>query len=309
MPDLHNTRFKDLQVRVTEKISDVMLRHFARNVNIGSSVAIIWNTTEELDQVSLSKLQQFYDVPDFPIGPFHKMASNSSTSLKKEDGSCMIWLDKQAPNSVLYVSLGSLATIDEKELEETAWGLANSGQPFLWVVRPSLVDGSEWIERLPKGFRETVGEKGQIVKWAPQTKVLAHSAVGGFLSHCGWNSTLESICEAVPMICRPCFGDQSTNCRHITYTWKVGLELENARDRCVIERTIRKLMVEDEGRELRQRMLVMKRKLEKSIQKGGCSHKSLNDLTEFIISLPDRQIDKATLINELSYVEMPKLTT
>lgn len=82
------------------------------------------------------------------------MASVSSTSFIKEDRNCMTWPDKQAPHSLLYVSMGSLATMDERALEETAWGLASSRQPFLWVVQPSLVHGSEWVERLPKGFKE-----------------------------------------------------------------------------------------------------------------------------------------------------------
>ncbi|KAF3454615.1 hypothetical protein FNV43_RR05063 [Rhamnella rubrinervis] len=108
-----------------------------------------------------------------------------------------------------------------------AWGLASSQQPFLWVVRPGLVSGLDWIELLPKGFREGVGERGCIVKWAPQQEVLAHEAVGGFWSHCGWNSTLESISEGVPMICKPCFGDQKVNARYVIHEWRVGIELED----------------------------------------------------------------------------------
>lgn len=78
----------------------------------------------------------------------------------------------------------------KKELAEMAWGLANSKQPFLWVVRPDRTEGSERKESLPDGFKEAIGERGCIVKWAPQKEVLAHSAIGGFWSHCGWNSTL-----------------------------------------------------------------------------------------------------------------------
>ena len=120
------------------------------------------------------------------------MAPTASTSLLTEDSDCITWLDEQATNSVIYVSLGSVATMEERELVEMAWGLANSEQPFLWVVRPGLVRGSaEWIEHLPEGYQETIQGRGCIVKWAPQKEVLAHGAVGGFLSHCGWKLELN----------------------------------------------------------------------------------------------------------------------
>lgn len=90
----------------------------------------------------------------------------------------MRWLDKQTnDNSIIYVSLGSITQIDENELAEMAWGLANNNQPFLWVVRPVSVRGSEWIESLPEGFEEAIGERVCIVKWAPQKQVLAHAKV------------------------------------------------------------------------------------------------------------------------------------
>ncbi|XVE69319.1 hypothetical protein DITRI_Ditri09bG0142800 [Diplodiscus trichospermus] len=123
----------------------------------------------------------------FLRGPFDKHFPASSNSLPPQDQSCISWLDKQAPNSVIYVSFGSIAAINDTEFLEVAWGLANSMQPFLWVVRPRLVKGSEWLETLPKGFIEMLGERGQIVKWAPQQEVLAHPSIGGFWTHCGWN--------------------------------------------------------------------------------------------------------------------------
>lgn len=247
-----------------------------------------------LDHESLTKLQQHYKVPIFPIGPFHKMAPKFNTTLITEDSSSITWLDKQAPNSVIYLSIGSIATMDKKELIEMAWGLANSDQPFLWVVRPSSVSGSEWIECLPEGFEEITRERGCIVKWAPQKKVLAHPAVGGFWSHSGWNSTLESMCEGVPMICRPYFSDQVVNTRYLTHVWKVALEL-NGLERKGIEQAIRELMGDKEGQEMRQRALKMKQELELSIQRGGSSWNSLENLVELITSYTQQNV-KATAI-------------
>ncbi|KAJ8572749.1 hypothetical protein K7X08_009260 [Anisodus acutangulus] len=165
--------------------------------------AIIWNTIENLENQALSWFQQHDRVPIFTIGPLHKITSSLHMSLAEQDTSCISWIDTQAPNSVLYVSLGSIVVMDKEEFVETAWGLFNSNQLFLWVVRPSATEHDLPIE--------AVGDRGHIVKWAPQKEVLAHPAVGGFWSHCCWNSTLESILEGVPMICRPCFGDQNVN--------------------------------------------------------------------------------------------------
>ncbi|KAM3376134.1 hypothetical protein P3S68_014848 [Capsicum galapagoense] len=171
--------------------------------------------------------------------------------------------------------------MDKNEFIETAWGLFNSNQPFLWVVRKSI----EYHD-LTDGYLEAVGDRGRIVKWAPQKKVLVHPAIGGFWSHCGCNSTLESIFEGIPMICRPGFGDQNMSARYLTHVWKVGIELEPEDfTRLVIASTIRKLMVEEEGKELRQRVLDMKKELEISFREGGSSHNSLKSLTQFISSL------------------------
>ncbi|KAK4408586.1 UDP-glucose iridoid glucosyltransferase [Sesamum angolense] len=97
------------------------------------------------------------------------------------------------------------------------------------------------MKSLPEEFIEITQERGMVVKWAPQKKVLAHAAVGGFLTHCGWISTLESMCEGVPLICRPCFADQLVNARYMTHVWKVGLELEDFKQ-ISIEKGIKTLM-------------------------------------------------------------------
>ncbi|CAK9147428.1 unnamed protein product [Ilex paraguariensis] len=282
VPELHPLRFKDLPLDAS---SEVVMQFTADLCNIRSSAAVVWNTIEFLEHSVLSQLQQQYQIPIFSIGPLHKITPASTTSLLKEDTNCLAWLDKQVLNSVIYVSMGSLAIMDYKELVETAWGLANSDQPFLWVVRPGLVKGSDqWVELFPKGFKEIVGKRGQIVTWAPQKEVLAHDAVGGFWSHCGWNSTLESICEGVPMICRPSFADQKVNARYLTHIWRVGLEIEDVMDSGGIERAIRRLMVEKEGEEMRQRAIDMGQQIKSCVQKGGSSYNTLNDLEEFILS-------------------------
>ncbi|KAL4639127.1 hypothetical protein ACB092_03G195300 [Castanea dentata] len=205
-----------------------------------ASSRIIWNSFEELD-------------------------------LLAQDQSSTSWLDKLAPKSVIYASFGSLAALSEAQFLEIAWGLANSNRPFLWVVRPGLVHGSEWLEPLPSGFLETLNGRAHIIKWAPQLEVLAHPAVGAFWTHNGWNLTLESICEGVPMICMPCFIDQKVNAKYVSQVWKVGLQLENGSDRLEIERCIRRLMLKD--------------KAKFCLQQGGSSLQNLDGLVSHISKL------------------------
>ncbi|KAI3682466.1 hypothetical protein L1987_82465 [Smallanthus sonchifolius] len=207
--------------------------------------AFIWNTIEFLEQSALTQIRNTYQVPVFTVGPLHKIVTTCSTSFLEEDTSCISWLDKQAPKSVIYVSLGSLAKLDEKVATEMAWGIAMSNHLFLWVVRPGSVRGFEWIEFLPQGLVDEIKERGLIVKWAPQKLVLAHNAVGGFWTHCGWNSTMEGVSEGVPMLCQPFDVDQLLNARYLCDVWKMGFEV--VVERGVILHAIKRVLVDKEG--------------------------------------------------------------
>ncbi|KAH7840637.1 hypothetical protein Vadar_019541 [Vaccinium darrowii] len=155
---------------------------------------------------------------------------------------------------------------------------------FLWVVRPGLVHDSEWLEALPSGYAEKIGNRGCIIKWAPQQEVLAHFAVGGFWTHNGWNSTLESICEGVPMICSPCFEDQLVNAKYVSDVWEIGLRFKKEVERGEIERGIKRVMVEREGEEMRERILCLKEKVDVCLKEGGSSYQHLEDLISYILS-------------------------
>ncbi|KAF9613056.1 hypothetical protein IFM89_005490 [Coptis chinensis] len=178
------------------------------------------------------------------------------------DHSCISWLNTQAPSDVVYISFGSIAAISEAQLVEIALGVANSEQSFLWVIRSGLVIGScrsdednNFTKRFPQKFSEMMmSGRGGIVKWAPQQEVLAHPGVGGFWTHSGWNSTLESISEGVPMLCWPCFGEQMVNARYVSQVWRIGLQLENGLERGETERSLRRLMVQEENNKDREEM-------------------------------------------------------
>ncbi|CAH1424190.1 unnamed protein product [Lactuca virosa] len=249
-----------------------------------ASSGIIWNTFEELEQPSLETIRQEFSVPSFTLGPFHKYFPASSSSLIEQDRTVLSWLDTQAPKSVIYISFGSVARITESAFQELAHGLTNTGLPFLWVVRAGLVPGSKWLESLPEKFLERLGDGGRIVKWAPQEDVLAHPATGCFWTHCGWNSTLESICEGVPMVCSPCFVDQPVNARYVSDVWKIGVLLEDGFDRVGIEKAIKRVMMDKEGEEIRERITSLKEKVNLSLDEGGSSHQSFKGLVDYILS-------------------------
>ncbi|CAB4270867.1 unnamed protein product [Prunus armeniaca] len=253
---------------------------------VKASSGLIFNSFEDIEGNSLATIRQEFPVPIFPIGPYQKRftAASSSSSLLSlsHDQSCISWLNTQAPKSVVYVSFGSLATLNEAKFLEIAWGLANSSQPFLWVVRSGLFHGPD---PFPGGFLEGLNGRGHIVKWAPQKQVLAHPAVGVFFSHNGWNSTLESICEGIPMICMPCSADQMMNARYVSDVWKVGLQLEHGVERNEIAKTIRKLMVEKQGEDIKDTALKLMEKATLCFKEAGSSYQSLDSLVKHILSI------------------------
>ncbi|KAL0452792.1 UNVERIFIED_CONTAM: UDP-glycosyltransferase 76B1 [Sesamum latifolium] len=254
----------------------------------------------ELPPLKLKDIPESHRVPTFSIGPFHKSFPASSSSLLTQDRSCISWLDAQAPKSVLYVSFGSLATMDQRQMNEVVWGLADSMQPFLWVVRPGLVRGSGWLEMLPDEFLATTRDRGYIVKWAPQQEVLSHPAIGGFWTHGGWNSILESICEGAAIICSPMFGDQMVNSRYVSDVWRVGMKLEKGLERGEIESVIKKLMRGREGEEMRERIMCLKEKVDGCLGFGGSSYNSLDSLVRLVSSFgspPDYTISTLSSVS------------
>ncbi|XP_023636468.1 UDP-glycosyltransferase 76C3-like [Capsella rubella] len=283
--DFPPLRKKDLR-RILDQETEVLDSYSAMILETTkASSGLIFVSCEELDQDSLSQTREDFQIPIFTIGPSHSYFPGSSSSLFTVDDTCMPWLDKQEDKSVIYVSFGSIATIGETEFMEIAWGLRNSNQPFLWVVRLSSVEqDTEWIEKIPKKFIEMLHEKGKIVNWSPQQQVLKHRAIGGFLTHNGWNSTVESVCEGVPMICLPFQWDQLSNARFVSDVWMVGVHLEGLIERDEIEGAIRRLLSETEGEAIRERMKLLKEKVGRSLKPKGSSHRSLQHLVDFISS-------------------------
>ncbi|CAN4094790.1 unnamed protein product [Withania somnifera] len=260
--------------------------------HIVQAQGLILNTFEGLEGPILSQFRAL--CPNiYAVGPLHtqtkaKLASQclpktaKSNSFWKEDMSCMDWLDKQPMKSVLFVSIGSLATMTKAQYLEFWYGLVNSKTRFLWVQRPGSIIGLEENDiNVPTELSEGTKERGCIVSWAPQEEVLAHSSIGGFLTHSGWNSTLESIVEGVPMICWPYFVDQQVNSRFIGEVWKLGLDMKDVCERTTVERMVREVM-EVKKIEFLERAKQMSDLAIASVGEGGSSYQDLDRLIEDI---------------------------
>ncbi|KAL5705212.1 7-deoxyloganetin glucosyltransferase [Ranunculus cassubicifolius] len=292
IPGLNDCRLKDFPsfVRYTDP-DDVMVKFFIRNITrTPRGSAIVINTFDEFEQEALEGMKNMFP-PIYTIGCLHKLVNQVTdesgrlnsirTNLWKEDPECIKWLDSKEPGSVVYVNFGSITVISQEELTEFAWGLANSKIPFLWVKRPDLVEG-ESSGLSPEFFKEIEG-RGLIVTWCPQEQVLNHSSVGGFLTHSGWNSTLESICCGVPLVNWAHAAEQQTNRRYSAKTWGIGMEVDENVNRADIENLVTELIKGEKGKELKVKAMDWKKKAEKAIAPGGSSYENLDRLINEVL--------------------------
>jgi UDP:flavonoid glycosyltransferase YjiC (YdhE family) len=218
-----------------------------------------------------------------PVGPLllgNQLGSHTG-SFWPEDSTCLSWLDKQTVGSVIYVAFGSTSIHSQQQFEELALGLELIGQPFLWVVRSDVTDRT--LAEFLDGFKMRINNRGMIVEWAPQEKVLAHPSTACFVSHCGWNSTLEGISMGVPFLCWPYFVDQLHNKRYICDAWKIGLGLNPDENGLITRHEIKtklETLLSDDG--IKSNALELKEMAKKSVTEGGSSFKNFESFIEQI---------------------------
>ncbi|XP_070051017.1 zeatin O-xylosyltransferase-like [Nicotiana tomentosiformis] len=251
------------------------------------------NSCKEIEGVFIDLLEKQRENKQWAIGPLNPVEiSKKKAGLDKKDD-LFSWLDKQDLNSVIYVSFGSTTTLSNEQIKELALGLEQSGQKFIWVLREADKKGGDNVKKgsnfeLPKGYEERIKGKGYIEKdWAPQLEILAHQSIGGFMSHCGWNSCIESISMGVPIAAWPIHSDQPRNTVLMTEVLKIGIVVRDWENRhelvsaVKIENAVRNLMDSAEGEELRRRVAELSGAVKKSV-KNGASRKEVDSFVAHI---------------------------
>ncbi|KAK3008307.1 hypothetical protein RJ639_013571 [Escallonia herrerae] len=281
---------KDLLDPVQDRNNDAYkwLLHLTKRYTMAEGIMV--NSFKDLEGGAIESLQQeeLGIPPVYPIGPLIQMQSHSLA-----DGSgCLRWLDGQPRGSVLFISFGSVGVLSYDQLNELALGLEMSEQRFLWVVRRPIEEvvgasnahsHKDPFDFLPEGFLDRTKGCGLVVSsWAPQAQILSHDSTGGFLTHCGWNSTLESVVNGIPLIAWPLYAEQRMNASLLTEDLRVALR-PKANDsglvgRADIAAAVRTLMDGGGGKLLRDRMRDLKDAAAKVIRTDGSSTKALTEL-------------------------------
>ncbi|GMI92025.1 hypothetical protein like AT2G30150 [Hibiscus trionum] len=232
---------------------------------------LLFTSVYELESQVIDAFKETLHFPVYAIGPsipYLNLKEHSSTTTGPNDHDYLKWLDLQPKGSVLYVSMGSYLSVSAAQMDEIVAGVQDSGVRYLWVSR-----GDSSL------FKHSCGDQGLVIPWCDQLRVLCHSCVGGFLTHCGWNSTLEAVYAGVPMLTFPIFWDQIPICKNIVEDWKIGWRVkknkvgEHLVTREEIAELVRKFMdfESNEQTEMRERTGKFRETCGIAIAKGGSS--------------------------------------
>ncbi|XP_027119146.1 crocetin glucosyltransferase, chloroplastic-like [Coffea arabica] len=295
-PGLPSMKAKDLPSFIlpsSDAINSSILSAFKRQLETldeEEKPKVLVNTFDALEPQALKAIESYNLIAIGPLTPsaFLDGKDPSETSfsgdLFQKSKDYKEWLNSRPAASVVYVSFGSLLRLPKKQMEEIASGLLKSGRPFLWVIR-AKEDGEEEKEEDRLSCVEELEEKGMIVPWCSQIEVLTHPSLGCFLTHCGWNSTLESLVCGVPVIAFPHWVDQGTNAKLIEDVWETGVKVVPNEDGTVdgdeINRCIETVMDDEEkGIVLRRNAMKWKELAREVTQEGGSSDKNLKAFVE-----------------------------
>jgi hypothetical protein len=272
------------------------------------SYGIIMNTFEELEPAYIKEYKKARNDKVWCVGPVSlcnkndlEKAQRGNIKASMDEHQCMKWLNSREPSSVVYVCLGSLCNLIPSQLIELGMGLEASKKPFIWVLR-----GGDKLEELEKwikgdGFEERIKGRGLLIRgWAPQVLILSHPAIGGFLTHCGWNSIIEGICAGIPLVTWPLFADQFLNEKLAVQVLKIGVRIgvevpvnlgEEEKIGVLVKkedvkRAIDRLMDEGVEREERQkRSRELSEKAKGAVEDGGSSDLNMKLLIQDIMEL------------------------
>ncbi|KAH9773489.1 UDP-glycosyltransferase 74B1 [Citrus sinensis] len=293
IPGLPSLNFIDLPtfVKFPESYPAYLAMKLSQYSNLDKADWIFGNTFQELEGEvrearSISELW-----PGKLIGPMVPSAyldgrikgdSGYGSSLWKPlSEECSEWLETKPQQSVVYISFGSMVSLTAEQMEESALALKDSSLDFLWVVRESQQ------EKLPNWFMDSTKQKGLVVSWCNQLKVLEHPAVGCFVTHCGWNSTLEGMSLGVPMIGVPQWADQLTDAKYIEEVWGIGVRAKEDEKGIVrkeeILKCFKEVMEGERSQVIKKNASEWKKKSEKAMSEGGSSDQNICDFVNALM--------------------------
>nr|UHH90554.1 UDP-glycosyltransferase [Nicotiana benthamiana] len=264
--------------------------------NLSKLSFLLMETFQELELDVVNYLVS-KNIPIKTVGPlfkYPKLVTSISDDVQgdfmKVDENCINWLDKKSSSSVVYISFGSIVILKKEQGEEIAYGLLNSGVNFLWVIKPPTKVPNFEPFVLPNGYLEKVGDRGKIVQWCPQEQVLAHPSVACFVTHCGWNSTMEALSSGMPVLAFPQWGDQVTDAKYLVDIFKVGLRLcrGEAENKIIpreeVEKCVREVISGLKAAETKDNALKWKKVAEEAVADGGSSERNLQDFVDYVRS-------------------------
>ncbi|KAJ0709913.1 putative UDP-glucuronosyl/UDP-glucosyltransferase, UDP-glycosyltransferase family [Helianthus annuus] len=262
---------------------------FGQFDNIDQARWVFTNSFYELEEEVITWMRKMWKLkvvgPTLPSMYLDKRLEGDTgygfNLFKANHNDCMNWLSDKPKESVVYVSFGSVITLEPEQMEEIALGLSSCDMNFLWVVR------TEEQEKLPKGFPDVkIPSKGLVVAWCRQLDVLAHESVGCFVTHCGFNSTLEAVSLGVPVVGMPQVSDQTTNAKLLDEIWGVGVRAKADENGIVRSETlvscIKKIMEGERGVVARKNAAKWRELAKVAVDEGGSSE---NDIDGFVFEL------------------------
>ncbi|PON55694.1 UDP-glucuronosyl/UDP-glucosyltransferase [Parasponia andersonii] len=263
--------------------------HFKTLEKRNETRIVLVNTFDELEDEALRAVSDHLSL--MGIGPLipsafldEKDPSDKSFGgdlFQRSEDKYIEWLNSKPKTTVVYVSFGSMSVLSKPQMEEIANGLLDFGRPFLWVIRKKVQNDKKddyYGDDLSRG--KELEKLGMIVPWCSQVEVLSNESLGCFVTHCGWNSTLESLATGVPMVAFPQWTDQGTNAKMIEDMWKTGVRVKPNEEGIVksgeIKRCLELVMGEKEnGEEMRRNAKKWRDFAREAVKEGGSSDKNL----------------------------------
>ncbi|XP_044466636.1 UDP-glycosyltransferase 87A1-like [Mangifera indica] len=284
IPGLPSTKLADLPTVLYGGGRRVLHRVLESVSMVSKAQYLFFTSVYKLEAQVIDSLKTEFPFPVYPIGPsipyFQIKDHNSPLTTSLNALNYLKWLDSQPSCSVLYLSLGSFLSVSNAQMDEIVAGVRSSGVRYLWVARG---DTSRFINGRD--------DKGIVVPWCDQLRVLCHSSVGGFWTHCGWNSTLEGVYAGVPMLTFPIFADQVSNSKQIVEDWKIGWSVKNkaVSSESLVKREEISELVQNfmdinngERKEMNKRAKKLQEICEAATAEGGTSIKNIDAFLEDI---------------------------